>query len=179
MNTEINNISDSLDGIDKDTSHLAKSPDRFVDKAPVLAALVHDTPQGGVIAADDAVDGTIVYEAPLGEVAVYGSPVVNETISLENMISVNGSSTGLLEHGESENLRRRWSEIQGKFVDEPRSAVQQADVLVSDVIEKITQMFTDEHNSLESQWKQGEDVSTEDLRKALQHYRSFFNRLVV
>ena len=179
MNTEINNISDSLDGIDKDTSRLEKSPDRFVDKSSVLAALVHDTPQGGVIAADDAVDGTIVYEAPLDEVAVYGSPVVNETISLENMVSVNGASTGLLEHGESENLRRRWSEIQGKFVDEPRSAVQQADVLVSDVIEKITQMFTDEHNSLESQWKQGEDVSTEDLRKALQHYRSFFNRLVV
>ena len=65
MNTKFNNISDSLDGIDKDTSHLAKNPDRFVDKAPVLAALVHDTPQGGVIAADDAVDGTIVYEAPL------------------------------------------------------------------------------------------------------------------
>jgi hypothetical protein len=32
---------------------------------------------------------------------------------------------------------------------------------------------------LESQWNQGSDVSTEDLRKALQHYRSFFNRLVV
>jgi len=29
------------------------------------------------------------------------------------------------------------------------------------------------------QWKQGDDVSTEDLRQALQHYRSFFNRLVV
>jgi hypothetical protein len=40
-------------------------------------------------------------------------------------------------------------------------------------------MFADEHSSLESQWNQGEDVSTEDLRKALQHYRSFFNRLVV
>jgi hypothetical protein len=50
---------------------------------------------------------------------------------------------------------------------------------VSEVVEKITQMFTNEHSSLESQWKQGNDVSTEDLRKALQHYRSFFNRLVV
>ena len=65
------------------------------------------------------------------------------------------------------------------FVDEPRSAVQQADALVSDVIEKINQMFTNEHNTLEGQWQQGADVSTEDLRQALQHYRSFFNRLVV
>jgi hypothetical protein len=55
----------------------------------------------------------------------------------------------------------------------------QADELVSEVIEKITQMFTNEHSSLEGQWKQGNDVSTEDLRKALQRYRSFFNRLVV
>jgi hypothetical protein len=47
------------------------------------------------------------------------------------------------------------------------------------VIEKITQMFANEHNSLDGQWNQGVDVSTEDLRKALQHYRSFFNRLVV
>jgi len=28
-------------------------------------------------------------------------------------------------------------------------------------------------------WNQGDDVSTEDLRMALQRYRSFFNRLVV
>jgi hypothetical protein len=75
-------------------------------------------------------------------------------------------------------LRTRWNEIQGRFVDEPRAAVQLADGLVSEVVEKITQMFTTEHSSLESQWKQGNDVSTEDLRKALQHYRSFFNRLV-
>jgi len=64
-------------------------------------------------------------------------------------------------------------------VDEPRSAVQQADALVSDVIDKITEMFSNEHGSLEEQWKEGKDVSTEDLRQALQHYRSFFNRLVV
>ena len=87
--------------------------------------------------------------------------------------------SALLNHEESEHFRTLWNEIQGKFVDEPRSAVQQADALVSEVIEKITQMFSSEHSSLEGQWKEGNDVSTEDLRKALQHYRSFFNRLVV
>jgi len=40
-------------------------------------------------------------------------------------------------------------------------------------------MFANEHGLLEGQWKQGDDVSTEDLRQALQRYRSFFNRLVV
>jgi len=90
-----------------------------------------------------------------------------------------GSADALLNHAESEHFRTRWNEIQGRFVDEPRSAVQEADTLVSEVIEKITEMFANEHGALEEQWKEGKDVSTEDLRQALQHYRSFFNRLVV
>ena len=45
---------------------------------------------------------------------------------------------------------------------------EQADALVSEVIEQITRMFANEHSSLEGQWNQGTDVSTEDLRKALQ-----------
>jgi hypothetical protein len=85
----------------------------------------------------------------------------------------------LLNHEESEHFRTRWNEIQGTFVDEPRTAVQQADGLVSEVVEQITRMFTNEHRSLEAQWNQGKEVSTEDLRQALQHYRTFFNRLVV
>lgn len=85
----------------------------------------------------------------------------------------------LLDPAEAESLRTRWNEVQAKFVDEPRSAVQEADVLVSEVVEKITRMFADEHNSLDNQWNQGNDVSTEELRMALHSYRSFFNRLVV
>lgn len=89
------------------------------------------------------------------------------------------SAAALVEPGESGRLRSRWSEIQGTFVDEPLSAVQQADALVSDMIGKITRAFADELGALESQWKQGSDVTTEDLRRVLQDYRSFFNRLVV
>ena len=88
-------------------------------------------------------------------------------------------AAALLEPGESGRLRTRWNEIQGTFVDEPRTAVQQADALVSEVVENITQIFASELSSLKGQWNQGNDFSTEDLRKALQHYRSFFNRLVI
>jgi hypothetical protein len=151
------NTSDIVEETNNDTS------------GPVLATLIDDTLMGGTVAADGPMDQAIVHEAPVGE-----------SISHEAPISTNaGSSTALLDSEESEHLRTRWNEIQGKFVDEPRSAVQQADALVSEVIEKITQMFANEHSSLESQWNQGNDVSTEDLRKALQRYRSFFNRLVV
>jgi len=105
---------------------------------------------------------------------------MGETITHEALVGTNaGSSAALLNRKESERFRTLWNEIQGKFVDEPRSAVLQADALVSEVIGQITQMFANEHSSLEGQWNQGNDVSTEDLRKALQRYRSFFNRLVV
>lgn len=108
-------------------------------------------------------------------------PLMEEAVAHQDTaVSTNGvSSTALLNHEESELFRAHWNEVQAKFVDEPRSAVQQADALVSEVIEKITQMFANEHTALEDQWNQGNDVSTEDLRMALQHYRSFFNRLVL
>jgi predicted NAD-dependent protein-ADP-ribosyltransferase YbiA (DUF1768 family) len=139
------------------------------DKAPVDAALIPEMPQSSIT--------TVV--APTSEANIHEASV-SESKTLDVPVGANaGSPAALLNREDSEHLRTRWNEIQGKFVDEPRSAVQQADALVSEVVEKITQMFASEHSSLESQWNQGIDVSTEDLRKALQHYRSFFNRLVV
>jgi hypothetical protein len=86
--------------------------------------------------------------------------------------------TSFFEREESEKFKNLWMEIQGDFVDEPRVAVQKADELISDMIKQITIMFDKELDTLETQWKQGDEVSTEDLRLTLQHYRSFFHRLV-
>ena len=142
----------------------------FADKVLVDAALIHETPMDETFPTVEPVGETIVHEPPMDEPTTYETPVATNA----------GSSATLLNPEESEHFRTSWNEIQGKFVDEPRSAVQQADALVAEVIGQITQMFSNEHSSLESQWNQGgNDVSTEDLRKALQRYRSFFNRLVV
>ena len=106
-------------------------------------------------------------------------PAIGEVIP-ESYIKPNtDAQVTLLKTEDTERFQMRWNEVQGNFVDDPRAAVQQADELVSEVVGQITQMFTAERNTLEGQWKQGSDVSTEDLRKALQHYRSFFKRLVV
>jgi len=75
-------------------------------------------------------------------------------------------------------FRSRWNEIQVRFVDEPRGSVQKADGLVAEMMGRLTQMFSEERTRLESQWERGDDVSTEDLRIALQRYRSFFERLL-
>ena len=84
----------------------------------------------------------------------------------------------LLATDELQTLRSRWDSIQTGFVDEPRRAVEQADSLVAEVMQHLAQLFADERNKLESQWSRGDNVSTEDLRIALQRYRSFFDRLL-
>ena len=84
----------------------------------------------------------------------------------------------LLEGEELQGVLTRWKEIQANFVDEPRSAVQEADALVADLMQHLARTFSDERALLESRWASGEEVSTEDLRQGLQRYRSFFERLL-
>jgi hypothetical protein len=76
------------------------------------------------------------------------------------------------------DFRKRWTDIQAGFVDEPRRSVEQADALVADVTRRLTDGFGNERASLERQWDRGDNVTTEDLRLALQRYRSFFDRLL-
>ena len=143
------NTSEGLEKSEKDTNKPEVNSDPLADKVPT--------------------DADLIREKPMGETIVHETPIIANIVS----------SVSLLNREESERFRTRWNEIQGQFVDEPRSAVEQADALVSEVIEEITQIFANEHTSLQGQWNKGNDVTTEDLRKALQHYRSFFNRLVV
>lgn len=74
--------------------------------------------------------------------------------------------------------RSRWDQIQASFVDEPQTAVAQADNLVEELVRRITEQFTTERTKLEGQWSSGSSVSTEDLRQTLRRYRSFFDRLL-
>ena len=76
------------------------------------------------------------------------------------------------------DFRSRWSKVQTGFVDEPRSTVEEADKLVAAVMQRLAEGFSNERSGLEKQWDSGDNVSTEDLRLALQRYRSFFDRLL-
>ncbi len=86
--------------------------------------------------------------------------------------------TALLAPDEAQSLRSRWDAIQVGFVDDPRTAVQHADSLVASAMKRLAEVFADERARLEGQWDRGGDVSTEELRVALQRYRSFFGRLL-
>src|SRR5436309_10087356 len=76
----------------------------------------------------------------------------------------------LFDSTDAEGLRGRWSDVQAGFVDEPRRAVEQADALVAEVMQRLAQAFAQERSTLEQQWDRGDDVNTEDLRQALRRY---------
>jgi len=107
--------------------------------------------------------------------------LVNETANA----NANGAAmaesprqTPLFDEHEGNELRGRWHDIQGDFVDDPKASVERADELVATSIKRLAEMFAKERSNLESTWSRGGEVSTEDLRQALRRYRSFFDRLL-
>ena len=92
--------------------------------------------------------------------------------------SVSAPDGSLLPADMDATFQERWKEIQTRFVDEPRGAVEDADGLVANLMQQLAEGFAAERERLEAQWGRGEDISTEDLRVALQRYRSFFQRLL-
>lgn len=76
------------------------------------------------------------------------------------------------------DLRRRWTDIQAEFVDDPRASVKDAHTMVAEIVNELTERFTNERSNLESQWNRDQQPDTEELRVALQRYRDFFNRLL-
>src|SRR6202163_1075362 len=84
----------------------------------------------------------------------------------------------LFTESEMGDFRSQWSKVQTGFVDEPRRTVEDADKLVASVMQRLAEGFANERSGLEKQWDRGDNVSTEELRIALQRYRSFFDRLL-
>ncbi|HZD06438.1 MAG TPA: hypothetical protein VE173_16115 [Longimicrobiales bacterium] len=123
------------------------------------------TPTGDSVEADD-------------EVRIESSAMDDVTPSEEVARGEIGTSTPLFPDDAREDLRARWEEIQAEFVDEPRRSVEEADRLVGETTKRLTESFAGVRHDLEDGWKRGGEVSTEDLRVALRHYRSFFGRLL-
>lgn len=109
-------------------------------------------------------------DEPAGSVAMQAGDEAQESQA--------ASDGSLLPADQNDRFTTKWEEIQGSFVDRPQEAVEQADALVADLMQRVTGGLTSERERLESQWASGEDVSTEDLRVALTRYRTFFDRLL-
>jgi hypothetical protein len=115
----------------------------------------------------------VVQKQPDGPKLVEG----HEPETLDRAVAVS-EPMPLFSESEMGEFRSQWSKIQSGFVDEPRRTVEDADKLVAAVMQRLAEGFANERSGLEKQWDRGDNVSTEDLRVALQRYRSFFDRLL-
>jgi hypothetical protein len=107
-----------------------------------------------------------------------GAEPVSTPSSERETTAADSSNQALFGDRELSDFHSRWTEVQAAFVDDPRDCVQKADGLVADVVDRLTSGFGQARSRLEEQWSRGEQVSTEDLRIALQRYRDFFERLL-
>jgi hypothetical protein len=126
-------------------------------------------------------------ELPAAELATYDTPpeqvdgpklVKGQEPKTLDRAAVVSDPMPLFSELELGDFRSEWSKVQTGFVDEPRRSVEDADKLVTSVMERLAEGFANERWGLEKQWDHGDSVSTEDLRVALQRYRSFFDRLL-
>jgi hypothetical protein len=122
-------------------------------------------------------------EAAAEEARPGTADLVREAEEVESSADAAGSGTDperepLFEAADRDRFGESWTSIQAGFVDDPRDAVKEADTLVAELMQRLAETFSAERSRLESQWDNDEDVSTEDLRIALQRYRSFFDRLL-
>ena len=108
----------------------------------------------------------------------HGDPRAAEADLQERRNRRRGLDIRPLEPEARDAYAERWTQAQRRFVDAPADAVAEADELVAEVMKRLAEGFATERERLEGQWSRGEDVSTEDLRVALQRYRSFFQRLL-
>ncbi len=78
----------------------------------------------------------------------------------------------------AEPFRRRWESVQVGFVDDPVQAVDDAEALVSSVMNELVAGFRAQRERLEAYRSNGNETSTDELRDAFRRYRDFFERLL-
>ncbi len=106
-----------------------------------------------------------------------GADTAPDTLTTaDRLTTANTVSAPLFE--DAGQLSARWQSVQVAFVDEPRRAVEDADHPVAEMMDRLNNLFRSQREDLEGAWNAGTDASTEDLRVALQRYRSFFERLL-
>lgn len=118
------------------------------------------------------------YNKPAEETDIDQYEAANKNGNSATALTEEDYATPLFSSEESNDLHARWNSVQVSFVDEPRTAVQEADSLVANAIRRLAEIFAEERARLDRQWDRGDNVSTEDLRIALRRYRSFFGRLL-
>lgn len=91
-----------------------------------------------------------------------------------------GPSFPVLPSSEHEALDERLRQAVSGFVDSPRGAVEEADVLFEELASRINALLTERRETLRSAWHDDGTVisETEELRLAMRGYRNVLERLL-
>jgi hypothetical protein len=84
--------------------------------------------------------------------------------------------TAVISAQDAQTFQARWETIQGRFIDDPHAATEQADELVGEVMERLASLRQEYLRQLRGALGDGSD--TEAMRVALQRYRAFFQLLL-
>jgi hypothetical protein len=144
---------------------------------PVERAAADDVARGRDAARPPVVERPLRDERPDHRQGIMDHPSASQG-GVTTSATDHSRQIDLFPNEELVGYRTQWESIQTGFVDQPRAAVEQADALVSQLVTRLTEVFTRERSTLEEQWTKGDHVSTEELRIALTRYRSFFHRLL-
>lgn len=79
--------------------------------------------------------------------------------------------------GAVDGLRERWRELQLRFIDEPRAVAGEADALVGEAVDTITNALQAQRAEL-ANWQNESGDDTERLRAAVRGYRDYLDRLL-
>jgi FtsZ-interacting cell division protein ZipA len=127
----------------------------------------------------------------------HGDPQRAETVLAEREKRVSHLQLRTLPEPERESYAQQWAAVQRQFVDDPKAAVNQADRLVTNVMNargypmsEFNQRADDisvNYPNAVGNYRAAHDIvvrhgkgqsSTEDLRKAMVHFRSLFDELL-
>ena len=161
-----------VDGDDRSVGGSEHPLDAPPPGGPAPAASGSRSPE---VAAHDRGSNAVTCDAPVGPPEPIAE--VRETRQ-ERGSTPSIGHVPLFPGDQAARFRSRWADVQAAFGDEPRSAVERADALVADVMRQLAEGFANERAALERGWDRGDNVTSGDLRGALQRYQSFFERLL-
>jgi hypothetical protein len=130
-------------------------------------------------------------------VSQHGDPKLAENVLAERERRVSNLKLRTLPEAERERYMHQWMFVQKQFVDDPRGAVNEADRLVTDVMNsrgypmsEFAQRADDisvHYPETVGDYRAAHDIvlrhakgqsTTEDLRRAMVHFRSLFDELL-
>jgi len=125
------------------------------------------------------------------------TPAEAEQELLTRQARVEKFSIRALSREDADRFATAWKSVQARFVDDPRTAVIEADRLISDVMRtrgypvddpnRVIDDLSVDHAHVINHYRAGRDIvtrhekgqaSTEDLRQAMVHFRALFDELV-